>query len=107
MKAYSVLTTTIIALAFAWWSYTSNIILLKHYNAYVFNLDSNSYQMSFEKVLPKNIEKGESLEISLMGIGWPLKAVFMLAYFSPILLVIYFLNYLIFFFVKKKTFNNE
>lgn len=50
-----ILTTTIIALAFAWWSYTSNIILLKHYNAYVFNLDSNSYQVSFEKVLPQKI----------------------------------------------------
>jgi len=84
--------TAIISLIFAWWSDTSSIILLKHYDGYVFNPDSNSFQVSYEKVLPVNIDRVKNLELKIMGIGWPLKAIFMFVCFSPILLVVYFLN---------------
>ena len=95
--------TAIISLIFAWWSDTSGIILLKHYDGYVFNPDSNSFQVSYEKVLPENIERVKSLEMRIMGIGWPLKAVFMFVCFSPILLAVYFLNNLLDKIRKKKN----
>lgn len=95
--------TAIISLIFAWWSDTSSIILLKHYDGYVFNPDSNSFQVSYEKVLSENIERVKSLEMKIMGIGWPLKAVFMFVYFSPIVLVVYFLNNLLDEIRKKKN----
>ncbi len=83
------------SLIFAWWSYTSSILLLKHYNGYVFNPDSNGYQVSYEKVLSENIDKVKSLEMEIMCIGWPLKAYFMFVYISPILFIVYLFNYLI------------
>jgi hypothetical protein len=83
------------SLIFAWWSYTSTILLLKHYNGYVFNPDSNGYQVSYEKVLSENIDKVKSLEMEIMGIGWPLKAYFMFVYIYPILFIVYLFNYLI------------
>lgn len=77
----------VICFAFAWWSDTSNEILLKHLNGYIFNPDSGNYQVSYEQVLPENIEKVKSLETSIMGIGWPLKAIFMFVFYSPILII--------------------
>ncbi|MNR36563.1 hypothetical protein D3C85_1544930 [compost metagenome] len=59
--------------------------------------------MSYEKVLPENIERVKSLEMRIMGIGWPLKAVFMSVCFSPILLAVYFLNNLLDKIRKKKN----
>jgi hypothetical protein len=87
--------TAIIILFFAWWSATSKIILLKHYDAYFFNPDSNSYQVSYEKVSAENSERVKSLETGIMGIGWPLKAIFMFVCFLPILVIVYSFNNLI------------
>jgi hypothetical protein len=87
--------TVIISLIFVWWSDASTIILLKHYDGYVFNPDSDSFQVSYEKVLSENIERVKRLEMRIMGIGWPLKAVFMFAFFSTMLLPVYFLNNLL------------
>jgi hypothetical protein len=95
-------TTAIITLIFAWWGYESNILLLKHYDGYWYNPDSGGYQVKYEKVLPENIERVKILERSHMGIGWPLKAIFMFVFFSPILLVVYFFNNLIVKIKKKK-----
>ncbi len=95
--------TAIISLIFAWWSDTSSIILLKHYDGYVFNPDSNSFQVSYEKVLSENIDRVKSLEMKIMGIGWTLKAIFMFVCFSPILLAVYFLNNLLDKIRKKKN----
>ena len=81
-----------IILIFAWWSETSSIILLKHYNGYVFNPDSNSYQVSYEKVLSENIERVKTLERGIMGIGWPLKAIFMFVFFTPLIVIVYSFN---------------
>ena len=85
----------IIALIFDWWNDTSTIILLKHYNGYDINPDSESSQVYYDNVLPENIDRVKSLEISLMGIGWPLKSIFLFVYFSPYLLIVYFLSNLI------------
>jgi hypothetical protein len=95
--------TAIISLIFAWWSDTSSIILLKHYDGYVFNPDSNSFQVSYEKVLSENIDRVKNLEMKIMGIGWPLKAIFMFVCFSPILIAVYFLNNLLDEIRKKKN----
>ena len=86
-----------IILIFAWWSETSSIILLKHYNGYVFNPDSNSYQVSYEKVLSENIERVKTLERGIMGIGWPLKAFIFYPIYSAYLFILYF----VFYFYKK------
>lgn len=76
---------------FAWWSYTSDMILLKYYG---YNIDGMSEQEFYGNVLPENMEKVRSLEISIMGIGWPLKAILSSIFYSPFLLLVYFLNYL-------------
>ena len=56
------LITAVIILIFAWWSYYSNIILLKHYGGFVFNPDSNDYQVTYENVLTENIHKVKRLD---------------------------------------------
>lgn len=83
------------SLVFAWWSNTSNILLLKHYNGYIFNPDSNGYQVSYENVKPENLERVKALEKNIMGIGWALKAIFMFVFISPILFIIYLSIFLI------------
>jgi hypothetical protein len=80
---------------FAWWSDYSNVILLKHYNGYVYNPDSGSFQVSYENVLPENIDRVKSLEINMMGIGWPLKAIMIFVFYSPYLLIVYVLGQLL------------
>jgi hypothetical protein len=89
--------TAIISLTFAWWVYTSDIMLLKHYG---YNIDGMSEPEYYGKVLPENIDRVKSLEISIMGIGWPLKAIMAFVFYSPYLLIVYFLTYLI---GKKKA----
>ena len=74
---------------FAWWADYSNILLLKHYNGYVYNPDSGGYQIEYDNVLPENLERVKSLEISVMGIGWPLKAIMFFVFYSPYLLIVY------------------
>ncbi len=87
--------TAVITLMFAWWADYSNIILLKHYGGYVFNPDSDGYQVSYENVLIENIDKVKSLESSIMGIGWPLKAIMTFVFYSPYLLIVYFIGQII------------
>lgn len=86
--------SSIILLIFAWWNYESTKILLRHYDGYIYNPDSDVYQVEYEKVLPKNFEKVQELERSLMGIGWPLKAFMSYVYYFPYLLIVYCVNYL-------------
>ena len=98
------LITAVITGLFAWWAYYSNIILLQHYGAYVFNTDSGGYQVSYENILPVNIDKVKSLEASIMGIGWPLKVIMSFIFYSPYLLIVYFFGQLI---SKMKRKNKE
>ncbi len=84
--------TAIIAFVFAWWAYTSDLILLKHYG---YNIDGMNETEFYGKVLPENMDKVKSLKTSIMGIGWPLKAILTFEFFSPYLFIAYFIVYLI------------
>ncbi len=63
----------ILMLIFAWWSHESDLILLKHYG---YNIDGMNEAEFFGNVLPKNLDTVKRLETSIMGIGWPVKAIF-------------------------------
>ena len=80
------------SLIFGWWTDESTEILLKHYNAYFINPDSNSYQVYYEKVSPENINRVKKLETSHMGIGWPLRSIFLFFFSSFYLLIVYSLR---------------
>ena len=84
--------TTVIAFAFAWWAYTSDLILLKHYG---YEIDGMNETEFYGKVLPENMEKVKGLETSVMGIGWPLQAIMAFMFYSPYLLIVYGATYLI------------
>lgn len=80
----------IMSIGFSWWNYTSDILLLKYYG---YNLDGMSEVENYSKVLPENIEKVQSLLTSVMGIGWPLKAFFLMIPMFKGLIVLYVLDY--------------
>ena len=84
--------TALITIIFAWWAYTSDLLLLKHYG---YDIDGMNGTEFYGKVLPENMDKVKSLETSIMGIGWPLKAILTFAFYSPYLLIIYAVTYLI------------
>ena len=75
----------------AWWSDKSDHILLEYYG---YHHDGMNEMERFDKVLPENVERVKSIEVSIMGIGWPLKAIFGIIIFSPYLLVVYFGNWI-------------
>ena len=84
--------TALITIVFAWWAYTSDLLLLKHYG---YDIDGMNETEFYGKVLPENLDKVKSLETSIMGIGWPLKAIMTFVFYSPYLLIIYGVTYLI------------
>jgi len=67
---------------FAAWSDISNLMLLKHYG---YNADS----MNYDNVSSENRERVKNLVTSIMGIGWPLKAIFGLIVTIPYLIFVY------------------
>lgn len=87
-----IILTAIVVFAFAWWIDTSNLILLKHYG---YNIDGMNETEFYGNVLPENMDKVNSLVTSIMGIGWPLKAIFTFVFFLPYLLIVYFIFHLI------------
>lgn len=89
------ISTFLIILTFAWWAYTSDSFLLVHYG---YNIDGMNETEFYGKVSPENMERVKSLETSIMGIGWPLKAFLTFTFYSPYLLVVYLVNY----FIRKK-----
>ena len=84
--------TAILAFVFAWWSYKSDLILLKHYG---YDIDGMNETEFYGKVLPENMDKVKGFETSIMGIGWPLKAIMTFIFYLPYLLIIYGATYLI------------
>lgn len=78
--------SAILTFTFAWWTDTSNLMLLEHYG---YNIDGMNETEFYGKVLPANMEKVKSLQRSIMGIGWPLKAILFFLFCIPYLLVIY------------------
>lgn len=95
-----IITSAFIMFAFAWWSNKSNLILLKHYG---YNIDGMSETEFYEKVLPENMDKVKNIETSIMGIGWPLKAIMSFPFYIPYLFVVF----IIYSSVKKLKILNE
>ena len=76
----------------AWWSNKSDQILLSYYG---YNIDGMNEAEFYEKVSEKKIERVKELQRSLMGIGWPLKAIMSYIYYFPYLLIAYLISYLV------------
>jgi hypothetical protein len=87
-----IIITSIITLTFGWWSDTSNELLLSYYG---YDFDAMNENERFANVSTDNLERVKSLEISMMGIGWPLKTIITFAAYSPYLLIVYLVTYLI------------
>lgn len=58
---------------------------------YGYNLNT----MSYENVSAENISKVKALDTSIMGIGWPLRAMFGIVIFLPYHFIIFPLKYII------------
>jgi hypothetical protein len=86
---------------FAWWSDKSDMILLDHFG-YNYNGFNNTER--FQNVAPENLDKVTRLEKSIMGIGWPLKAIFGFIMTIPYLIFVYFGKVLI---IRMKNKKNE
>lgn len=95
--AFGIVLNAIIVFVFAWWGYISDLILLKHYG---YNIDGMNETEFYGNVLPENMDKVKNMETSIMGIGWPLKAMMTYVYYFPYLIIVYLVAYLI---GKKKT----
>ena len=83
---------SVIICFFAWWGDKSSFILLEYYG---YNIEGMSEIERYEKILPENIERVKKIENSIMGIGWPLKAIFGFLIFAPYLLIVYIGNKMI------------
>src|ERR1051325_4251927 len=82
--------TAFIAFVFAWWGDTSDKILLTHYG---YSFEGWSDEDYYKNVAPENLERVRSLITSMMGIGWPLKAIMSYVFIPPYLLLIYVMTY--------------
>ena len=81
----------VIVFVFAWWSYTSDLMLLEHYG---YDIDGKNETEFYGNVIPENMDKVKSIQRSITGIGWPLKAIFAFVFCSPWIIVVYFVFYL-------------
>ena len=84
--------TLILTFLFAWWSHTSNQILLSHYG-YDFGAMSDAER--FTNVSRENIERVKKVQMSMMGVGWPLRAFMTYVMYLPYLLVVYLISFFI------------
>ena len=80
------------SILFAWWNDESKIVLLDYYHAWIYNPDSGGFQIEYDNVKPENLVIVKNLEKSVMGIGWPLRAIFMFVFSIPLLFVISAIN---------------
>ena len=81
----------VIVFVFAWWSYTSDLMLLEHYG---YDIDGMNEAEFYGNVIPENMDKVKSIQRSITGIGWPLKAIFAFVFCSPWIIIVYFVFYL-------------
>jgi hypothetical protein len=63
------------------------MLLLTHYG---YDFDDMNNIERFRNVAPENLAKAKNLRISIMGIGWPLKAFMSYTFYFPYLLIVYF-----------------
>jgi len=47
----------------------------------------------FKSIAPENLKRVKELEINYFGIGCPIKAFMTYVYYSPYLLIVYFITY--------------
>ena len=92
-----IIITSILTFLLAFWSDWSNKILLSHYG---YDFDAMNDVERYRNVTKENLGKVKGLEISMMGIGWPLKAFMVYSIYSPYLLIVYIVTY---FYKKNKT----
>lgn len=85
-----IIITSILTFLFAFWSNLSNKILLSHYG---YDFEAMNDIERYRNVAKENLEKVKGLEISIMGIGWPLKAFMVYIVYSPYLLIVYLATY--------------
>lgn len=90
----------LLILIFAWWTDKSNMILLEHYG---YNYNGWNDVEKFQNVVQENLEKVKRLETSIMGIGWPVKAIFAFAITIPYLILVYLGKLLLDKIMIKKT----
>jgi len=95
----AIIITSVLTLVLGWWSHFSDKIILSHYG---YNFDSMNDIERFENVSAENLERVKNLEIGMMGIGWPLKALMSYLVYSPYLLIVYIVTL---FYTKRKKNN--
>ncbi len=83
----TIIITSILWIAFAWWADFSNDLLLKYYG---YNFEGMNAQEYYANVSSEDLEKVHEIERSMGGIGWPAKAIIMSPVFLTYSLVIYF-----------------
>ena len=94
------LISSVLAIVFGWWSDQSNNILLSHYG---YNFDAMNDIERYKNVQLLNMEKVKKIEISIMGIGWPLKVIMSYIYYFPYLLILYVITYFYDYFKNIKS----
>ncbi len=102
MLFYSLIGLSVIGvlmLIFAWWSHESDLILLKHFG---YNIDGMNEIEFFGNVLPENMDKVKRIETSVMGIGWPIKAILGFVMTFPYLIFVYIVKVFIIRIMKNK-----
>lgn len=85
------LTSAILAILFAWWGDASNEFLLYIYG---YDFDAMNDAIRFRNVKSEDIERVKRLEISMMGVGWPAKAILGYLVYSPYLFFVYLVIFL-------------
>ena len=88
----SLILLALLVFVFAWWAHKSDIILMSHYG---YDFDAWNNMERFRNVSNENIEKVKTLETSIMGIGWTLKAMFAFVLFTPYILIVYLVSFIL------------
>ena len=86
--------TSALTLLFAWWSDASTEILLSHYGYDYYGMNDTE---RYGNVFPENMKRVQELEMSMLGVGWPVKTFMAYGIYSPYLIIVY----LIFILLKK------
>ncbi len=69
-----------------WRAHESNHILMSHYG---YNYDGMTHEEIRRNMAPENIDRGISLENSVMGVGWMAKALLSLPLLIPYIIAVY------------------
>jgi hypothetical protein len=83
---YILILSVLFVLFLAWWGYYSNVILLKHYG---YNFDGMNESEYYKNVVKDNLQRAIALKHNIMGIGWPLKAIFIYPIYVIYTLIVY------------------